>query len=770
METHVIKIKGIVQGVGFRPFIYNLAKSLGLNGYVRNDTGGVTIEIQGNVQKLKEFEKNIISKAPPRSRITDLAIEIKKDGKIFKDFEIIFSVENEAKTVPISPDLFTCDDCLAELFNPEDRRYLYPFINCTNCGPRFTIVKDIPYDRENTTMSVFKMCKQCQDEYNDPTNRRFHAQPNACFVCGPHLYLVDNRNKILLDGKCAENVDKIFKKLRELINAGKIIAIKGIGGFHLACNAEDEKAVKALRCRKYREDKPFAVMFPDIETVKKYCYLTSKEDELLLSVPRPIVLLKKIGGKDLAWSVVHSNKYFGIMLPYTPVHHLLMRYINKPLVMTSGNFSDEPIVYKDDDALLRLRSIADYFLLHNREIYIRCDDSVTRVWAGKEYIIRKSRGYVPGEMLLKNWQFEKPTLALGPEQKNTFSFGFENKIITSHHIGDMDNLAVYKSFINGINHFKKLYEIEPEVIVYDKHPEYLSTKYAMGLSGNVVKIGVQHHHAHAVSCMVDNQITGPVIAVTFDGTGYGEDGTIWGGEILIAELSRYMRVGYLSPVLMPGGTSAIKNPWQMAISYLYGVYGKEFLEFSLPFLEGIPGDKVKNIIKLIEKKINSPVTTSCGRLFDGVASIAGIRNSVNYEGQAAVEFEQAIDGITNDSYHMYFERQGNEFVIMWDMLITEVVDDVLSGKNAGYISAKFHSGLAKIVTEVCLDVSKQSGLSDVVLSGGVFMNMYLLERVVRGLRTEGLNVFTHNSIPTNDGGISVGQLLIGDAILKERGK
>ena len=769
METHVIRIKGIVQGVGFRPFVYNLATSYGLKGYVRNDTRGVTIEVQGDRKKLKSFEQDIIVKSPPRSKISELSVEIKTDGEVFEDFKIVFSKEDKVKTVPVSPDLFVCNDCLKELFDPEDRRYLYPFINCTNCGPRFTIVKNLPYDRKNTTMSVFKMCNQCQVEYNDPTNRRFHAQPNACFRCGPYISLIDNNGSLLIEGKCAGNVDKIFKKLREFMLSGKIVAIKGIGGFHLSCDAENEEAVKALRNRKYREDKPFAVMFPDIESVKRYCHMGKKEEELLLSVSRPIVLLRKIEGNDLAYSVAPGNKYLGVMLPYTPIHYLLMKYTKRPLVMTSGNLSDEPIAYKNDDALRRLRNIADYFLIHNREIHIRCDDSVTRIWGDREYIIRKSRGYIPGEMSI-DWEFKRPVLACGPEQKNTFAFGIGKRVYMSHHIGDMDNYRVYESYIDGVEHFKRLYDIEPEIIVYDMHPEYLSSKFAVEYDGvpDSRKIAVQHHFAHAVSCMVDNNIRGPVIAVTFDGTGYGDDGTVWGGEILVADFSKYERIAHFDPVVMPGGISAIKNPWQMAMGYLYQVFGDRVFERKLPIFNAVGEMELKNVLRLIERGTNSPVTTSCGRLFDAVAAMSGLRFFVNYEGQAAVEFEQSIDVVTNDRYSFYFVESGGRYLIKWDEMIKQVVFDVESGVGIGMISAKFHNGLAEVVSKVVGEIAEDKGFEKVVLSGGVFMNIFLLDALTDKLKEKGLQIYTHSRVPANDGGIALGQLVAGDAMLKER--
>lgn len=771
METHVIKIKGIVQGVGFRPFIYNLAKSYGLKGFVRNDTKGVTVEVQGDSFKLKEFEKNIVSKAPPRSKITDLSIEVKKDGKVFRDFEIVFSKDDEVKTVPVSPDLFVCEDCLKELFDSGDRRYLYPFINCTNCGPRFTIVKGLPYDRRNTTMSVFKMCERCQREYDDPANRRFHAQPNACHDCGPWLSLVDRGGREIIEGKGANKVEEIFSKISAFIKDGFIIAIKGIGGFHLCCDAANEDAVKTLRTRKFREDKPFAVMFPSVEAVEKFCLVDESERALLESVARPIVLLKKREGKDLASSVAPGNRFLGVMLPYTPVHHILMRYVNRPVVMTSGNVSDEPIAYENGDALSRLRRIADYFLLHNRDIRMRCDDSVTRVWRGREYIIRKSRGYVPGEMVVE-WEFERPVLACGPEQKNTFAFGMGKRVYMSHHIGDMDNYRVYKSYIDSIEHFKKLYDIEPEIIVYDMHPEYLSTKFAIEYSGIPVsrKIAVQHHFAHAVSCMVDNSIEGPVIAVTFDGTGYGDDGTVWGGEILIADFSEYERVAHFEPVLMPGGASAIRNPWQMAMGYLYKVFGMEIFEKKISFLKIIEEAELRNVVRLIEKMVNSPVTTSCGRLFDAVAAISGLRFHVNYEGQAAIEFEQAMNVDTDRGYDFYFvtEHDGR-YLIKWDEMMREVVGDVEAGESIGVISARFHRGLADVVSEVVERIGKDRGIEKVVLSGGVFMNMVLLDTLTRGLEKRGFWVYTHSRVPTNDGGIALGQLVAGDAMLRRKG-
>ncbi len=765
METRKIIISGIVQGIGFRPYVYNLAKQNSLTGYVYNDSSGVTIVIQGSPADLDNFENSLKYNPSARSKIVTYQSLIIDQDEVFDKFEIHQSPASGAKTAAISPDLDVCDECLRELFDPGNRRYLYPFINCTKCGPRYTIVQDIPYDRPKTTMREFQMCSDCQAEYDDPANRRFHAQPNACPVCGPHLELRNASGQVFVSACESEEYENLFKYISQLFHDGSILAIKGIGGFHLACDARNETAVLTLRSRKYREDKPFAVMFPNIAEIEKICHVNNYEKESLRSVEYPIVLLRKKTAYDLADSVAPNNHFLGAMLPYTPLHHVIFHDYEEPLVMTSGNISDEPIAYINDDATRRLGNIADYFLVHNRDIHIRCDDSVMRIFEKKPYPIRRSRGYTPDKMMI-NWQFDQHILACGPEQKNTFALAKDNSIYLSHHIGDMENLEVLKSMEEGIKHFQHVFDIYPELVAYDLHPDYLSTKFALEHSkkNNIQASGIQHHHAHAVSCMVENQIQNPVLGIILDGTGYGIDGNIWGGELLLAEYHQFERLGHFRSTRLPGGTAAIKNPWQMGISYLYKVFGESLVD--IPFLEKLDDDKIRMILKILETGFNSPTTSSCGRLFDGVAAIAGLRNSVNYEGQAAVEFEQTISEDRDGHYPFEILDSDAQLILDWEPMIYPLIEDIRNRISISGISQKFHDGLADSLVNWALAARQQTQINQIVLSGGVFMNIYLLTRLKKALENKGFIVYTHSVVPCNDGGISLGQAVIASAQVK----
>ncbi|HPC36040.1 MAG TPA: carbamoyltransferase HypF [Candidatus Marinimicrobia bacterium] len=774
MISHKIIITGIVQGVGFRPFIYNLARQYQLTGWVRNNSSGVEIVAQGEPRQLTYFEEKIRNSPPPRCRIEQFEVAQFIAAEKFLEFKIVESQNEPTKSVQVSPDLDICPDCQREMFDSFNRRYLYPFINCTNCGPRFTIIQDVPYDRSMTAMCEFKMCLECQREYDDPSNRRFHAQPNACPVCGPRLQLLDSSGRELLTGGDAGANRSVFEKVAELLHDGRIIAVKGVGGFHLACDARNEAAVVTLRQRKYREDKPFAVMFPSLSEIALYCKCSREEEHLLNSVPHPIVLLRKLPGQDVAAAVAPGNHYLGCFLPYSPLHYLLMYFFPYPLVLTSGNISDEPIAYQDDDALARLNRIADYFLTHNRKIHIRCDDSVYRVWNNKPYPLRRSRGFAPGVVPYKNG-FIRPILACGPEQKNTFALAQSNHVYLSQHIGDLVNFEVLKSLKNGINHFKNIFAIEPEVVAYDLHPDYLSTKFALEYPDEtpdgrrVEKIGVQHHHAHAVACLAENDVAEPAIGIILDGTGYGTDGTIWGGEILKVEMHRFERIGHFRPARLPGGSAAIKYPWQMAVSYLYETLGSEISSQKFPFLESVPPEQIDIVINMLKSGFNSPLTTSCGRLFDGVAALAGLRNQVNYEGQAAVEFEQCIeDGNDRPTYDFEIETGTNRFAIDWRKMIEEVIMDVKHQTGIGLIATKFHNGLANILLQAALKAREMTGLRTVALSGGVFMNVYLLTRLSQLLNEHDFKVRTHRLVPCNDGGIALGQTVIANAIIQNQ--
>ena len=753
MKRVEIAITGIVQGIGFRPFIYNLAKTHLVRGWVFNNEKGVFIDAESEDGNLDRFIHDIPKLAPPLARIESLDVRsLQPQG--YTTFEIKKSEEAEDKFVLISPDVATCDQCLSELFSPQNFRYQYPFINCTLCGPRFTIIQDIPYDRHKTTMAPFRMCPVCQQEYGNPADRRFHAQPNACPACGPSLRLED--------GKGEEVLGDPIEKTLNLLRKGFILAIKGLGGFHLACDAKNQNAVFTLRSRKFREDKPFAVMCRDIAEVKKYCEVDEEEEKVLSSVERPIVILRKKEESTVAHAVAPYQNTLGVMLPYSPLHHLLLNSPLKALVMTSGNVSDEPIAYKNEEASHRLRGIADYFLFHNREIHMRCDDSVTRIFERKPYILRRSRGYVPFPIKLP-FPVEM-ILACGGELKNTFCLTRDKYAFVSHHIGDLENLETLTSFEEGIQHFKKLFYIEPKAVAYDLHPDYLSTQYALSIP-DIPKIGVQHHHAHIVSGMVENGIEGDVIGVALDGTGFGLDGTIWGGEFAKANLRNFDRLAHLRKVPMPGGSMAIKEPWRMAMVYLLEAFGDEANHLSVDLIKRIDLQK-RNILKrMIEKRINTPWTSSMGRLFDATASILSVRDQVHYEGQAAIELEMMADHEVKEEYPFLIKKDERPMVIDPIGVVRGVIRDLLEKISPSRISGKFHRSIAQLIIETCEAIRSEEDLNRVVLSGGVFQNITLLSFVTKGLRRLGFEVYHHHLVPTNDGGISLGQAVIAHMML-----
>jgi len=748
IKRAVINITGIVQGIGFRPFIYNLARSHSIRGWVLNNEKGVFIEAESEGGNLDYFIRNIPRLAPPLARIETFEIRLTEPHG-YTHFEIRKSEEAQEKFVLISPDVATCDQCLSELFSFQNFRHRYPFINCTLCGPRFTIIKDIPYDRHKTTMAPFRMCPVCQGEYEDPSNRRFHAQPNACPACGPSLELKDRRGQ--------EVPDHPVEKALDLLGKGSIVAIKGLGGFHLACDAKNQNAVSALRSRKIREDKPFAVMCRDMEEVRKHCEVNQEEERLLLSVERPIVILKRKKDSAIAHAVAPYQDTLGVMLPYSPLHHLLLNVPLKTLVMTSGNMSDEPIAYKNEEAINRLKNIADYFLLHNREIHMRCDDSVTRVFEEKPYILRRSRGYVPFPIKLP-YPVEM-ILACGGELKNTFCLTRGQYAFLSHHIGDLENLETLTSFEEGIEHFKRLFYIEPKAVAYDLHPDYLSTKYALSIP-DLPKVEIQHHHAHIVSCMAENGIEGDVMGVALDGTGFGTDGTIWGGEFLKANLREFDRLAHLKKVPMPGGSMAIRQPWRMAMAYLSEAFGDGLKALNIGLLKRMDSKKWDILKRAIEKKINTPWTSSMGRLFDAISSLLSIRDEVNYEGQAAIELEMIADKEIKETYPFYLLKEESPFVIDSTGVIRGVVGDLTEGVSNSKISGKFHRTIARMILETCEALRNEEGLNRVVLSGGVFQNLLLLSLVTKDLRNSGFEVYIHRLVPANDGGISLGQAVI----------
>jgi hydrogenase maturation protein HypF len=755
MKRAEINITGIVQGIGFRPFIYNLARRHSIRGWVLNNEKGVLIDAESEDGNLELFLQDIPELAPPLSQIETFDVRYLVPLN-YTTFEIRKSEEAEQKFVLISPDVATCDQCLSELFSPQNFRYRYPFINCTLCGPRFTIIQDIPYDRHKTTMAPFKMCPICQKEYEDPSDRRFHAQPNACSACGPSLYLVDKEGEKISGDPLEETL--------VLLDKGETVAIKGLGGFHLTCDAKNQEAVSSLRSRKFREDKPFAVMCQDIEEVKDHCEVNEEEKKLLLSVERPIVILKRRKDSSIAHAVAPYQDTLGVMLPYSPLHHLLLKGPLKTLVMTSGNVSDEPISYKNEEALKRLSNIADHFLFHNREIHMRCDDSVTRIFEGNPYILRRSRGYVPFPVKL-SFPLEM-ILACGGELKNTFCLTRGQYAFVSHHIGDLENLETLTSFEEGIEHFKRLFYIEPRAIAYDLHPDYLSTQYALSIS-EIPRIGVQHHHAHIVSAMVENGIEGDVIGVALDGTGFGLDGTIWGGEFINANLRDFNRLAHLKKVPMPGSSMAIKEPWRMAMVYLSMAFGEEVGSLRIDLIRRIDFLKWDILKKAIEKKINTPLTSSMGRLFDAIASLLSIRDEVHYEGQAAIELEMIADHEGKEKYPFHIHKDGKLMVIDPTETIRGIVHDLIDKVLPSKISGKFHRTIARLIIETCETIRSNEKLNRVVLSGGVFQNIFLLSLVLEGLKKSGFDVYTHHLVPPNDGGISLGQAVIGHMNLFE---
>jgi hydrogenase maturation protein HypF len=752
-----IHVTGVVQGVGFRPFVYQLADRHGLAGWVCNTSAGVDIEIEGPPQALTQFLTDLKAEAPPLACIESIsATDHPPDG--YQQFEIRRSVAQEGRYQLISPDIATCEDCLRELLDPQDRRYRYPFTNCTNCGPRFTIIEDIPYDRLKTTMRDFIMCPACQTEYDNPLDRRFHAQPNACPVCGPRLSLTDE------SGKSIAVEDEISTAV-QLLSEGKILAIKGLGGYHLACDATNKEAVRRLRERKRRPAKPMAVMMATMEEIRGHCLVSREEEDLLTSSQRPIVLLAWKDDSTVSHLVAPGNRYLGVMLPYTPLHHVMLREMGKPLVMTSGNLSEEPIAIKNNEALARLREIADYFLLHNRDIYARYDDSVWMVVEGKAQPLRRSRGYAPFPIHLP---FKaRQVLACGTELKNTFCATKDEYAFLGQHIGDMENLETLKHFETSIELYRRLFRLEPEIIAYDMHPDYLATKYALDLEGSFKLVPVQHHHAHIVSCMVDNGVQGEVIGVALDGTGYGTDGRIWGGEFLVADYRSFRRVGHLQYVPLPGGEAAIRSPYRMAIGHLYALLGDEGLNAALPFLGKVDGLELNIVKQQIDKGINAPVTSSCGRFFDAASALLGFHGQATYEAQAAIELEMIAGGEDDGKSYPFsiLEREGIR-VIQLSEIWGGILEDLQAQLSPAAIALKFHNTIAQITTDMCRQIAVETGLNRVALSGGCFQNRLLLIKTMDVLNEAGFEVLTHSQVPCNDGGVSLGQANIANFAMR----
>lgn len=743
-----LTVKGRVQGVGFRPTVYNFAQSLFLSGWVSNSPEGALIEVEGPRSIVEEFITKLPQNLPPQAVLHALEREeFAPTG--YEGFEIHSSQEEGETQALIPPDLATCGDCLRELRDETDRRHGYPFINCTNCGPRFTIIREVPYDRPRTTMSRFTMCPDCKREYEDPRDRRFHAQPDACPVCGPKVWLEDRKSRM----DCPSPISKA----RKLLARGDILAIKSLGGFHLACDASKGETIQKLRQRKQRPAKPFALMVRSIADVEKLCLVSDEERSLLNSVSRPIVLLtKKKEVKEMLEGIAPGIQSLGVMLPYNPLHELLFQEPEgfPALVMTSGNRQDEPICRTNGEARKKLSEIADYFLFHDREIHNRCDDSIARISAGRMQIFRRARGYVPNPVPLP---LSGPcVLAAGPELKNTFCLNRRDEAYPSQYIGDLNDHATLEFYQEALERMERVLGVKPEVVAYDLHPDYLATRYARGIP-SLRRIGVQHHHAHIASVLAEHHFLGPVIGVSFDGTGYGTDGHIWGGEFLKVDKGSFERLGHLAYVAMPGGEAAIEEPWRMAVSYLFSAgYGFEECKQAL---QGVPVEDLQVVFKLAQTGFNAPLTSSAGRLFDAVAALVGFTGRASYEGQAACELEGLAKHYQGEPYSFSISAE-KPFRVVLDGMIREMIADMSRGTNRGIIAGKFHKTVTRMIRESCTRISANLHIKEIALSGGVFQNKILFESVWEELEQSGLKPLTNQAVPVNDGGIALGQAWI----------
>ncbi len=753
-----ITLYGIVQGVGFRPFIHRLVKKYKLNGWICNSNQGVEMEVEGEKSAYQDFLKDLKNHPPSLALIVDIKI---KNLPIAGYSEFFIKESNSQYQHPIiliPPDISICEDCLRELNNPLDRRYHYPFINCTNCGPRFTIIKDMPYDRKQTTMQEFPMCTDCAREFHDLENRRYHAEPNACPVCGPQVSLYIKNKKI--------DTPEPIPEVRERLQKGEIGIIKGLGGFHLACDARNEEAVLRVRAIKKRDKKPFALMAENISTIKNYCFVSALASRYLESREKPILLLKKKRICRLSPDIAPGNAYLGFMLPYTPLHFLLMQKSGLILVMTSANFSEEPIIIEDKKAFQEFGQKVDFMFLHNRQIYNRCDDSVLKMTPHQPIYIRRSRGYAPYPVILS--RKTKSILALGAEEKNTFCLMRDRYAFPSQHLGDLKNKENFTAYQEAIQRLSKVLQFEPEAIACDLHPDYLSTHYAEQLARQkrVPLVKVQHHHAHIVSCMVENHITEKVIGVAFDGTGFGSDGTIWGGEFLVVSPKDFQRAGYLKYMALPGGEQAIIEPWRMAYSYLYSFFGPDLDSIPLLFRKR---KKIKDFLllkQMIDKKINSPPTSSCGRLFDAVASLIGLKDEVDFEGQAAIELESICRPQYKDNYNYHLDKEAGCWVVNSREMFQEIIKDLESNTPLSKIATQFHNTIADFILSICVKIREDSAINGVALSGGVFQNSVLLTETIKKLKKSRFKVLIHKKLPPNDACISLGQAIVADTQIK----
>ena len=758
-KTLDIKIQGRIQGVGFRPFIYRLASDYNLYGWVNNQTSHVKIHVEGMKNNVDSFVRNITAKAPAISVIDNLVFHDSK-FEAYKKFSIIKSIDSSDTVTEISPDLAICNECLEDI-KSQDRRNLYSFTNCTNCGPRFSIIKNLPYDRPKTTMNKFLMCPDCRGEYESPMNRRFHAQPNSCNICGPSYSMITDNGKIA-------DIQSILSKCSKIIQSGGVLAIKGIGGFHLACDPFNTKAVEALRKIKNRDMKPFAVMFGTVKDINNFAEVSVKEEKSLKSVQAPIVILKQKPGTTISENVTSSLNTIGCFLPYTAFHHILMEKLEIPaIVLTSGNISSEPIEIDNKSVLKRFSGLCDAVLIYNRDIQNRTDDSVVKIINGKERIFRRSRGWAP-ESIKLDFNAEG-ILAAGSELKTCFCIGISQKAILSQHIGDLKNIKTYEFYRETLGRYKNLFRFNPTLIAHDLHPDYLTTNHF--INSTVNKVAIQHHHAHIAACMAENNIKDSVIGFSFDGTGLGDDGHIWGGEVFISDLTKYNRHLHFKYLPLPGGDKAVKEPWRMAVSALYSAFGKTFLKMDFPFLKQIPLSELEMLIAIIDKKINSPLTSSTGRIFDAVSAMLGLCLYSNFDAEAPMRLEAALDNTPKTDQYYTFQI---DKVINLDYAFREISEDIISNKSPGLISIKFHNTIVEIICKCAEKLRKKTNINNTALSGGVFMNAYLLEKSEKKLSSLGFNVISHSKVPSNDGGIALGQLAIAAHLretkeLKEKG-
>lgn len=737
-----ILVKGLVQGVGFRPFVYKIAIFNNLKGYIKNSSLGVTIEVEGEEENIQEFIETLKNKGPKALDIKKIIIK-NKDIVNYKTFEIGESIREGQGITIVPQDLGICKECYEDIIDKKNKRYRYPFTNCTNCGPRYSIIKDIPYDRVNTTMQPFKICKSCREEYNSILSRRFYAEPNCCPTCGPQLELIDKQgNKV--------KVQNPIKEAIQLIKEGKILSIKGIGGFHLVCNGKSEEVIGLLRKRKNRETKPFALMMKDIETIKKYCHISIEEEKILSSNKRPIVILKK-KVDILPNNIAAGNKTLGIMLPYSPLHYLLFEKELDVLIMTSANLNGMPIIYENKEAIENLFSIADYHLINNRDIYTTVDDSVTRFVLGEERVIRRGRGYSPK-------YFESigyvESLSFGSYLKNSFCFCIDDNIILSQYIGDLENLETLNRYHTAQENLKNIYNINPKLVVYDLHPNIFSKEYLDKFKGK--KVGVYHHHAHIASVLFENKVEDDVIGIAYDGVGYGSYGTIWGGEFLLCNCRSFKRVGNLNLVTMIGGDMASKDPVRMAISYIYKANISDYNQ--IPF-----NKENKLYIEMIKKGINSPKTSSMGRFFDAVAYLLGFHKKNSFEGEAAIYLENLAFGMNVGNYDFDIDLVDDNKIINTDKIIGGIIEDLREHISKEVISMRFHNTIIRFTVDMCIKISEDCGLKKVALSGGVFQNIILLEGIYNSLVKNGFIVYINKEVPCNDGGISLGQIVIANS-------